>query len=102
MAIAELMSEDDLEAAFLDLVTFGQWRAVHHPDSRRMKGHRGLPDWILIRPPRLLFVELKKQNGIVRPDQAIWLGMLQRVPGVEAYVWRPKHLNDGTIARTLR
>lgn len=49
----------------------------------------GLPDLLLVRPPRVLFVELKAERK--RPDraQADWLAVLARCPGVEAYCWRP-------------
>lgn len=55
---------------------------------------RGFPDLVLLRPPRLMFVELKSNKGKLRPEQEEWLDNL-RACGIEAYVWRPK---DETIA----
>jgi hypothetical protein len=53
---------------------------------------RGLPDLIAVRPPRLLFAELKTEHvkrGNEPAHQQRWLRALQRCHGVEAYCWRP-------------
>lgn len=48
----------------------------------------GLPDLILVRRPRLIWVELKAQRGKISPDQAAWIEALQAC-GQEVFVWRP-------------
>ena len=77
------------------------WTCLHVADSRkevvvRRTGERrlvgdteaaGLPDWLLIRD-RVLFVELKRQKGKLRPAQTSVLGDLARA-GAYVYVWRP-------------
>ena len=63
------------------------WSWWHDTDSR--KNHPGMPDLILIRPPRLLFVELKTEKGKYRLFQSAWAVMLGECPGVEYYSWRP-------------
>jgi hypothetical protein len=53
-----------------------------------------------VRPPRLVFAELKSETGTVKPAQAEWLDVLRAVPGLEVYVWRPGDMDE--IARVLR
>lgn len=73
----------------IDRATVYGWWWWHDTDSRR--NHRGLPDLILVRPPRVLFVELKRErtSAKVTREQAGVLDMLAQCPGVESYVWRP-------------
>lgn len=49
----------------------------------------GWPDLVCIKPPRLLFVELKSNAGTVRTDQQEMLDLLGGCP-VEVYVVRPR------------
>jgi hypothetical protein len=77
-------------------VRFG-WRPYHTHDSR--KSQPGFPDLTLVRPPRLIFAELKTMTGVVTTEQEEWLDDLWQVPGVEAYLWRPSDLE--TITRCL-
>ena len=48
---------------------------------------KGFPDLVLVRD-RLIFAELKRQNGKPDPNQEKWLTAL-RTAGNETYVWRP-------------
>ena len=64
----------------------------HDSDSRKNKA--GLPDLIMIRPPRVIFAELKRQSGRLRTAQAAVLGLLHACPGVEVYLWKPEHLEE--------
>ena len=61
---------------------------------------RGYPDLTLIRPPRLLFAELKRETGKTSTHQDRWLALLRECPGVETYLWRPSDLD--AIAAVLR
>jgi hypothetical protein len=61
---------------------------------------RGWPDLALVRPPRLVFAELKRENGKTTEYQDRWLGLLRGVPGVEVFLWRPTDLEQ--IAVVLR
>jgi hypothetical protein len=91
------------------------WRWYHTRDSRRSVP--GFPDLVLVRPPRLLFVELKTERGKLTADQVAWLEDLEMVsatfvgrawdppadplpPPVEVYVWRPSDRPE--IERILR
>jgi|SRR6185437_4176789 len=64
--------------------SFG-WKWYHVHDSRRSKA--GFPDLVLWRE-RVLFVEVKMDNGVVTAAQANMLDEL-RAAGAEAYLWRP-------------
>ncbi len=70
------------------------WTSIHSP--------RGMPDLILCRPPRLIFAELKtnKRKSKLAPAQARWLWELRKTPGLEVYVWRPRHFDK--IVEILR
>lgn len=50
--------------------------------------HRGVPDYIIIAPKALLFVEMKKKKGgRVTEDQEKWIGALKKIgEGVDAAV----------------
>ena len=77
--------EADWSRTVEDYATLRGWWSHHQPDSRRSRA--GLPDWLLCRPPRVVFAELKVPGGRVRPAQEEVLAMLERCPGVECYCW---------------
>jgi hypothetical protein len=82
---------DESEEHFLSRVRrtaklFG-WVDWHQRDS--IGTRPGLPDLILVRPPRVIFAELKSQHGVLRVAQKVSIGLLAQCPGVEAYVLRP-------------
>lgn len=59
-----------------------------------IQGHAGWPDLILIRPPQLWAVELKRAPNRVEPEQQEWLDALQAC-GVETFVvWVPEQLDE--------
>lgn len=60
---------------------------------------KGFPDLVLVRPPRLIFVELKSDTGKIRPDQQWWLDRLTGT-AAEVYVWRPSDW-PATVAAVL-
>ena len=63
-----------------------RWRTYH---TLRSKGSEpGFPDLILIRPPRLIFAELKSDRGRLTRAQREWRADLEAC-GVEVYTWRP-------------
>ena len=81
------MPEDDFLAAVRDLAVLRGWRWYHPYDSRRSP--YGYPDCTLVRPPRLVFCELKRASGHTTRAQQDWLDLLGHCPGVEAYLWHP-------------
>lgn len=79
----------ETEAGFqrwcLDLALTLGWRVYHTHDSRRSEP--GFPDLVLVRE-RVLFREVKTQQGRMRPEQQTWLDLLTKA-GADAKVWRP-------------
>lgn len=94
-----VVPERDFQATVVDLAVLKGWRAWHDNDSRRNAA--GLPDLILLRPPRLLFVELKTERGRIQPEQQQWIDELGRCPGVEVHLWRPGDWSSGVIEEVL-
>ena len=93
------ISERDFQRMVIDLADLTGWVLQYHTyDSRR--SNPGFPDLVLVRPPRILFIELKAQKGVITPAQKLWKEALDKCPGVESYIWRP---TDGDEAqRTLQ
>lgn len=93
-----LQSERHLQARILEAARALKWKAYHTYDSR--KSAPGFPDLVLVRPPRLIYAELKSEKGKLTAEQELWLGTLGLVPGVETYCWRPADLQEAIL--TLR
>ncbi len=69
------------------------WTSIHSP--------RGMPDLILVKPPRVIFAELKTEKGEVSTYQQDWIDVLKECGGnVECYLWRPGDIEK--IAEVLR
>lgn len=100
-------SERDLQKIVMRYARDHGWRAKHDLPARvsdgrvltAFQGDGGFPDCIMVRPPRLVIIELKNQKGTTSPAQDIWLRLLEGVPGIEVYVWRPSDWAD--VKRTL-
>jgi hypothetical protein len=85
------MTEGIWQRQVLELAQLGQWVA-----TRQLHSRGTLADWtdlVLLRPPEALFVELKPDRGILRPEQRERLAQLAAY-GMEVYVWRPADLDD--------
>ena len=98
--VAKAMSEDELQENVRRQAGLFRWLHYHTRDSRRSEP--GFMDSALARPPRFILAELKNESDQPTPDQRRWLDTLQDCPGVEIYLWRPRHWLDGTIERILR
>lgn len=72
------------------------WEAYHTHDSRRSEP--GFPDLVCVKAGRILFFEIKKQGGGVRPEQRRWIAALADVPMVLAAVVRPIPKADGELS----
>jgi len=84
-----LSPEGVLLARVRTLAKEAAFETFHVFDSR--KSELGFPDLTLVKPGRLIFTELKSQQGKLTPEQAVWLDLLRHsVPGVEVYEWRPR------------
>lgn len=92
------LTEKQFQAQVLQLASLSGWRCYHTFDSRRSSP--GFPDLVLVRPPRLLLVELKTDQGRLRPEQAAWLDVLAGCEDApEVHLWRPS--SWGEIEATL-
>ena len=90
--------ESELQSKVKKLARTLQWRIYHNPDSIRCEA--GFPDLVLVRHGRLIFAELKKQNGKLSSEQRLWLKDLAYC-GVESYIWVPSDWNNGLIQLAL-
>lgn len=98
LAAPMLMSERDWQSLVVDAARVHGWETFHVLDSRGMTA--GWPDLVMIRPPEVLFVELKRANAKARPAQLHVLDMLERCE-LEVHVWRPQDEPE-VLARLAR
>ena len=68
------------------------WMFYHTYNSHRSSP--GFPDLVMVRPPDIIFVELKAEKGRVTQDQEEWGWALMGCPGVEYYLWRPSDWDE--------
>jgi hypothetical protein len=68
------------------------WLEYHTHTSYRSPA--GFLDLCMVRPPRLVFAELKGPDGVLSPRQIVWRDRLMAVPGIEVYVWWPKDWDE--------
>lgn len=92
------ITEREFQRQVTDLAAIFGW-SCYHPQLSKWS-ERGWPDLALVRPPRLVFAELKRENGRTTVHQDRWLGLLRAVPGVEVFLWRPSDFEQ--IAEVLR
>lgn len=105
------VSEKALQSWIIDLAKVTGWRVAHFHDSRREvrpgifvgdKEAKGFPDLVLLRPPEILFWELKRQGppsaASPSPEQQRWLDELTAC-GLEARVIRPSDFETYCVAR---
>lgn len=85
------MLEKEWQAQVLELSARCGWDFRYHTyDSRRCQ--EGFPDLVLVKPPRIIFAELKVGRRKVTKDQSAWLEALAAC-GQESYVWYPDDLD---------
>jgi hypothetical protein len=94
----EIITERDFQATVIDMARTYGWIVGFTHDSR--KSEPGEPDLRMIRPPRVIFAELKTVKGRISkgrwnksgrwlPGQDEWGEALASCPWVEYYLWRP-------------
>jgi hypothetical protein len=89
--------EASFQAVVVQTARLAGWRVAHFRAAKTSKGWRtpvtadgaGWPDLVLVRPPRIIFAELKSETGELRQRQAEWLDVLRLLPQVEVRLWRP-------------
>lgn len=82
-----------LLAQVCQLATLCGWLVYHRRESH------GFPNLCLVRPPEVLFIEVKSDSGRVTPAQDVWLQALAFC-GLDVAVWRPADLE--TIVTRLQ
>lgn len=92
------MSEKQFLQQVRDLARLFGWLEYHTWNS--LHSTAGFPDLVLVRPPRVIFAELKAERGRLTLAQQAWLDALRQCEGVEVYLWRPADLEQ--IVRVLR
>lgn len=81
-------TEREFMQTVLALARLCDWHAYHTHDSRRSAA--GFPDLVLVKPPRLLFLETKSESGRVTAAQQTWLTALEAcTEPPQTYVARP-------------
>jgi hypothetical protein len=82
-----IATEADLQDVVMDAARLAGWLVFHDHDSRRNPA--GLPDLVLVKPPRVVFLELKTATGRVRAEQQTWLDALAGCDTVASALVRP-------------
>ena len=94
----KLMKESDFQEWYRDLtvrrgwLNSHTWRSIHSPS--------GFPDNVSVRlepKPRIVIAELKTEDlKVSQPsiDQWMWLYILQHIPFVECFLFRPSDRNS--------
>ena len=99
-----MITEKQFEGQVKDLAKLFGWKYYH--TWRSIHSPAGFPDVVMVRPPRLIFAELKSEQGKPSDKQQDWLDILKecqrdfsfRMP--EVYLWRPSQFEE--IANILR
>ena len=86
------MNEAALQQLLTDAAELNGWLVFHDNDSRRNAA--GFPDLVLVKPPRVLFLELKSEIGRVRPEQHVWMDALMRSDTIGSAIVRPEHADQ--------
>jgi len=93
------MSEKELLENVRAQAAAHHWLSYHTHRSDRSEP--GFPDLVLVRPPHILWVELKRTTGRITPEQGRW-GQALSACGGAYFIWLPENWVDGTIERILR
>jgi len=92
------ISERDWQSQVIKFATIHGWKHYHPPDNKPVNGRiqkvvSGFPDLVLVKKGRLIFAELKRELGVLSPDQMDWLEELRQC-NLEVYVWRPSDVDE--------
>ena len=83
----QFQTEKDFAQAVVDLAHLHNWTVWRTWSSRHSPA--GEPDLRMVRPPRVLFAELKVKKNQPTRDQVVALELLRQCPGVETYLFYP-------------
>lgn len=95
------ITEKQLQYAIVEAAQVLGFRVYHTFLS--IRSDPGFPDLAMVNPRqgRLLFVEVKGENGRLSAEQRAWLTDLHAA-GIEAYSWWPAQWRSGEIERVLK
>lgn len=106
------ISEAEFQKLVLEAARLSRWRRAHFRKVRvQRKGGavywetpvaadgKGFLDLVLVRSPRVIFAECKRDGERMTPEQELWYAALKACPGVEVYLWKPS--DWATIERLL-
>lgn len=79
------ISEKEFQDQIIELARYTGYLVYHDQDSRRSEP--GFPDLVLV-GDRVMFLEVKRQNGVVSKAQFDWIARLVKA-GIIARVVRP-------------
>lgn len=93
------MTEEEWVNRLIDFAQLCRWLVTHFRPAWTARGYRtpvqgqaGFPDLVLVRAPRIEFIECKVASR-VRPDQRLWLAALGACslisPQVGVRLWTP-------------
>jgi hypothetical protein len=79
-----LIKERDWQKHVMKLAEGMGWLYYHAPDNKPINGRiqnitAGFPDLVLIKAPRIIYAELKRETGKLSPMQEKWLYLLRHV-----------------------
>lgn len=94
---AVALTEKQFQGQVVELAKIRHWDVYHAQLAKWSE--KGWPDLTLMRPPRLVFAELKSEKGKTTERQRYWLEHLEQC-GIEVYLWRPSDWDD--VERVLR
>jgi len=105
------ITEKDFATQVEDLLKLYGWKFYHVLEQRSYskRTSKGFPDYVAVRPPRLIFAELKSEEGKLTPEQEEWLDLLRECQlGTivlpedcpEVYLWWPSQIEE--IAEILK
>lgn len=104
------MTEAELQAAVIELAQWNGWKVAHFRPAQNSRGDwrtpvaadgKGFPDLVMVSRFGVLVIELKAENGRLRPAQRAWLEAMDEA-GVRNEVWRPSDWTSGKIERILK
>jgi hypothetical protein len=92
------ISERDWQGHVCKIAASFGWKFYHPPDNRPVNGRiqkvvSGFPDLCLIKGSTMIFAELKRELGVVSPEQHEWAEAIRNC-GIHVYIWRPSDLNQ--------
>lgn len=101
----ETASETEFQRWIIDTAKRCGWRYSHTYRALMQDGQwrttcsTGWPDLVLVRGPRIVFMEVKAKTGRIDPAQDAWLDTLAEIPCAEVWVVDPTMSAD--VLRTL-